>query len=348
GGAALTRKFSLTRIAPEYDGMVLYAKDAMDGLSIANNLAVPDTRSEVAAQFAASKAKSLAAPVRETREKVVVIDAKSDVDRKHSVRRPKDLKRHVIRSYDAQFLNPYINRQMLLGHHLGLKGNVKQLIADGDTRAVQLASVIDDLLSAEQAKDIFTPQAVYQFFPAQADGNKLLVYSPENEREVIGTFDFPRQGKAPFLCLSDYVKPVESGEMDYIGLFVVTCGKGPTAFGRQWKDDGEFLKSHAVQALGLELAEAFAERIHQQMRDDMGITDSVDMTMEDRFRAHYIGQRFSFGYPACPNLEDQATLFQLLDPSTIGVALTEGFMMEPEASVSAIVFSHPEARYFNV
>ena len=105
---------------------------------------------------------------------------------------------------------------------------------------------------------------------------------------------------------------------------------------------------HAVQALALELAEGLAERTHQVIRDKWGFPDPVDFTMEKRFQAKYQGQRYSFGYPACPNLEDQEKLFHLLKPEKIGIHLTEGFMMEPEASVSAIVVSHPEARYFNV
>ena len=136
--------------------------------------------------------------------------------------------------------------------------------------------------------------------------------------------------------------------MDYIALMVVTAGHGVSEKARALKEEGKFLESHALQATALELAEGFAERIHQEIRDQWGFPDGVDFTMRDRFAAKYQGQRFSFGYPACPNLEDQEKLFKLLKPEDIGVRLTEGFMMEPEASVSAIVFAHPDARYFNV
>ena len=111
---------------------------------------------------------------------------------------------------------------------------------------------------------------------------------------------------------------------------------------------GKFLESHGLLATALELAEGFPERLHQEIRDGWGFPDATDFTMRDRFAAKYQGQRFSFGYPGCPNLEDQEKLFKLLKPEQIGVNLTEGFMMEPEASVSAIVFAHPDARYFNV
>ena len=136
--------------------------------------------------------------------------------------------------------------------------------------------------------------------------------------------------------------------MDYVAFMQVTAGHGVRAEATKLKEQGKFLESHALQATALELAEGFAERIHQEIRDQWGFPDATDFTMRDRFAAKYQGQRFSFGYPACPNLEDQAKLFNLLKPEDIGVELTEGFMMEPEASVSAIVFAHPDARYFVV
>ena len=136
--------------------------------------------------------------------------------------------------------------------------------------------------------------------------------------------------------------------MDYVGLLCVTAGHGVTDYANALKEQGKFLESHAFQSTALELAEGLAERIHQEMRDQWGFPDATDFTMRDRFAAKYEGQRFSFGYPACPNLEDQEKLFATLRPEDIGVQLTDGFMMQPEASVSAIVFAHPDARYFNV
>ena len=136
--------------------------------------------------------------------------------------------------------------------------------------------------------------------------------------------------------------------MDYIAFFAVTAGKGVREIAEKLKNEGRFLENHAFQALALETAEGLAELIHRQIRDRWGFPDPVNFTMKDRFAAKYQGQRFSFGYPACPDLEDQKKLFRLISPEDIGIELTEGFMMEPEASVTAIVFAHPEARYFNV
>jgi 5-methyltetrahydrofolate--homocysteine methyltransferase len=131
-------------------------------------------------------------------------------------------------------------------------------------------------------------------------------------------------------------------------MFVVTIGKGVRELAESLKNRGQYLKSHILQALALESAEAYAELTHSQIRKAWGFPDPPEMTMMERFQARYRGKRYSFGYPACPRLDDQTVLFDLLRPQEIGVQLTEGFMMDPEASVSAIVFHHPEALYFSV
>ncbi|MGM9926851.1 MAG: methionine synthase [Bacillus sp. (in: firmicutes)] len=346
GGAALSRKFTDFKISPEYDGTVLYAKDAMEGLSLAN-IIHDEEKSVVYIEELQEKRKrslQLAAQKQEkTKDAVQPVVTVGQAE----VKVPEDTKRHILLNYPLKTVMPYVNRQMLIGHHLGLKGKVETLLQQGDEKAHQLNDLVDELYGTLHQND-YSVNGVYQFFPAQSEGNKVIVYNPENQSEVLEVFDFPRQSEAPFLCLADFLKPVSSGEMDYVGFFVVTAGKGIRQLSDQWKEQGEFLKSHAVQSIALETAEGLAERMHQIMRDKQGISDPIEMTMKERFAAKYTGQRFSFGYPACPNLEDQDKLFRLLKPEDIGVQLTDGHMMEPEASVSAIVFAHPEARYFNV
>ncbi|WP_079508989.1 methionine synthase [Mesobacillus jeotgali] len=350
GGAALSRKFTDTKIAQEYDGLVLYAKDAMNGLSIANQLREPGGYE----QF-----------VREQKEKQDTILSKQDfqvpgrksatavLDRPKAIAKapifiPQDLNRHLVKSYSLSHIEPYINQQMLLGHHLGLKGKVEKLLAESNEKAIKLHEVVQSLIREAKANDWIKPAAVYQFFPAQSDGDKLHIFNPEQQDQIIETFEFPRQEVSPGLCLADYVRPVTDGKKDYVAMFAVTAGSGIRQAAEKLKSKGEFLESHALQALALETAEGFAELLHRQIRDRWGFPDTPEMTMKDRFAAKYQGQRFSFGYPACPDLEDQKKLFNLLKPEEIGIQLTEGCMMEPEASVTAIVFSHPEARYFNV
>ncbi|TVY02297.1 methionine synthase [Cohnella terricola] len=349
GGAALTRKFTKTRIAPEYDGVVLYAKDAMDGLDIANKLSDPGHRARIIEEHWESQAK-----LAEEAEKPVKVlpeasrARRSNISPDAPVFSPPDYDRHVLRDYPITHIMPYVNMQMLLGHHLGLKGNVDELIAAGDERAVNLKETVDDILKQSQSKGWLNPQAMYRFFPAQSDGNDILIYDPNDHSRVLQRFSFPRQQVEPFLCLADFLKAVDSGVMDNVGFLVVTAGQGAREQAETWKENGDYLRSHALLATALEVAEGLAERVHHMMRDIWGFPDPADMTMKKRFGARYQGIRVSFGYPACPDLELQGPLFELMKPEDIGVELTEGFMMEPEASVSAMVFAHPEAQYFNV
>ncbi|WP_144933506.1 methionine synthase [Paenibacillus sp. 32O-W] len=349
GGAALTRKFTKTRIAPEYDGMVLYAKDAMEGLDLANKLSDPEQK------------KLLIEQLREAKESVVQESGKKDKElpapsraRSASINPdapvyiPPDLDRHILRDYPITHLLPYVNLEMLLGKHLGLRGGVDKLLQKNDPKALQLKEVVDGIFHEINTQGILKAHGMYRFFPAQSDGNDIIIYDPKDHSKILKTFSFPRQIVEPHLCLSDFLKSVDSGVMDYVGFLVVTAGHGVRELSNEWKDKGDYLRSHALQATALEVAEAFAERIHHIMRDVWGFPDSPEMTMKQRLGARYQGIRVSFGYPACPNLEDQQPLFELMQPEDIGVQLTEGFMMDPEASVSAMVFAHPQAQYFNV
>lgn len=343
GGAALSRKFTDQKIAPVYDGPVLYAKDAMNGLDLANKLrenpksfnGKKDTRKNNHVQ-------------QEGQVTAITMEIKSSVQ-KAPVFEPEDLDPHIIQNIDVKHIVPYVNMQMLLGHHLGLKGNVKKLLKEKNDKAWTLKAEIEELIKLGEENKWFQPSIIYQFFPAYRDGSKVHILDKINRHDIIETFEFPRQIKQPYLCISDFVgERSNKVQHDYIALFAVTAGAKIREVSTQFKENGEFFRSHAIQALALELAEGLAERTHQLIRDRWGFPDPADFTMQERFAAKYQGQRYSFGYPACPDLEDQAKLFRLLKPEKIGIQLTDGFMMEPEASVSAFVVSHPEARYFNV
>ena len=349
GGAALTRRFTETKIAPEYSGIVLYAKDAMQGLELANRLMDVDERRRVEGDLRRRRERALRRAGGERSGPAVLTAARrSSVRRDAPVFEPPDFERHILRAVPVAHLRPYLNEQMLLGKHLGLRGNVEELLARRDEKALRLKEEVEALLSEAEAKGWIRPQGMYRFFPAQGDGDDILIYDPRDPTRVLERFSFPRQKKEPYLCLADFLRPAGSGVMDAVGFLVVTAGLGIRERAERWKERGDYLRSHLLQALALELAEAFAERLHQIMRERWGFPDPPEMTMKQRFAARYQGIRVSFGYPACPDLEDQAKLFRLMEPEAIGVRLTDGFMMEPEASVSAMVFSHPEARYFSV
>lgn len=347
GGAALTRKFTKNRIIPEYDGLVLYAKDAMEGLDLANKLMNAEERQLLVDELRAHKERL--AKEEEVEQKLPKLTrAVRSAIKEAPVHLPPDLDRHVLRNIAVPQVIPYVNMQMLLGHHLGMRGSVEQRLKERDPKTVELKETVDRILREEAESGVLQANAMYRFFPAQSEGDSIHIYNPERQDEVLHTFTFPRQQVEPYMCLADFLRSKESGVLDYVGFLVVTAGKGVRERSDEFKQQGEYLRSHALQSVALELAEGLAERIHHMMREVWGIPDPAEMTMKERFGARYQGIRVSFGYPACPNLEDQEPLFRLMQPEDIGVHLTEGFMMEPEASVTAMVFAHPQGTYFNV
>ena len=343
GGAALTRKFTATRISVEYGGPTLYAKDAMDGLDLANRLFGATTRESLIERLRTEHERLRAgAEVSEGPRPITAAPARSAVSRDVSVPKPPDPDLHVLRRVPLPHVFPYLNLQMLLGKHLGVKGSVQRLLAEGDPKTLEINAVIEELKREVVEQGWLEANALYRFFEARSAGEDLIL--SRDGREA-ARFTFPRQRAGERLCLADYVRDT-AAEPDYVALFAVTCGKGVRELAERWKEEGQYLRSHAIQALAIELAEALAEMLHARLRTQWGFPDPPGLSMEDRLKARYRGIRVSFGYPACPNLADQRILFDLLEPSQIGLELTEGFMMDPEASVSALVFHHPEAKYF--
>jgi 5-methyltetrahydrofolate--homocysteine methyltransferase len=344
GGAALSERFTRVRIAPAYSTAVCYCKDAMTGLGTLNALTDPATRGAVVAAHThtgdeaapAPEPAPAAAPAARRSAKVradIPIPAAPSLERK--VRDVPNL------AEVWSYINPY----MLYGKHLGFKGNFEKALADRDPKALELFHNVEGV--KRDAAEWMRVRAVWQFFEAERDGNSIRLFAP-GASAPLHTFAFGRQPRENGLSLSDYVLDPVDGRRDHIALFVVTAGGGIRERADRAKEAGEFFFMHAGQALGLETAEAAAEWLHRRIREDWGFPDPPTTTMHDRFTARYHGKRFSFGYPACPNLEDQQGIWDLLRPGDIGVRLTEGFMMDPEASVSALVFHHPDCAYFSV
>ncbi|MDQ1470405.1 MAG: 5-methyltetrahydrofolate--homocysteine methyltransferase, partial [Bryobacterales bacterium] len=237
----------------------------------------------------------------------------------------------------------YINPYMLFGRHLGYKGNFEKNLAQGDAKAIELNNLVDDL--KRRAAPLMKVKAVWQFFEAERAGNAIRLFNP-GSAHPIHIFQFGRQPRPNGLCLSDYILPAANGQRDHLAIFVVTAGAGVRELAQDLKERGEYFMTHGLQALAIETAEGCAEWLHRRIREDWGFPDPPTMTMQERFTSRYRGKRYSFGYPACPNLDDQLGIWKLLHPEDIGVELTEGMMMEPEASVSALVFQHPDCAYF--
>jgi 5-methyltetrahydrofolate--homocysteine methyltransferase len=344
GGAALTRKFTYTRIRPTYGHFVGYARDAMQGLDLANQVMNPELRATLDRKIA-EEAIQLSATDAAKDEKPAPAPAvrSARIRADEPIRVPPDLERHVAGVPDLRALWPYVSPAMLYGKHLGVKGALDRLAEARDPKFLEIQEVVRDVQRRCEG-GWMKARGVYRFFKAAGRGNTLFLYDSAG-REV-ERFEFPRERKPEGLCLSDFVRPA-GGEPDYVCLFVTSTGDGIRARAEELKTRGDYVLSHTLQALAIEAAEAYAEKLHRDLRTAWGFPDPPGLSMTDRFKAKYQGVRVSFGYPACPNLADQEKLFRLLGPEEIGVRLTEGQMMDPEASVSALVFHHSQAEYFN-
>jgi 5-methyltetrahydrofolate--homocysteine methyltransferase len=263
--------------------------------------------------------------------------------------RPPDLKLHVLRNYDLGEIFKYNNPKSLYAKHLGFK-NFEEALESGDDKARALRNSVEEIEHLMITRADISANAIYKFFPAQSDGDRNLMILGADGKTVLESFTFGRQSDAPGLSLADYIATRESGRVDYVCFFITTIGTGIRALAEEWKHKGEYLRSHILQVLGLEGAESFAELLHERIRQMWGIGDPAGITKKDLFQAHYHGKRYSPGYPACPRMEDQEQIFRLLEVEKhdISVQLTEGYMMDPEASVSAMVIHHPDAKYFSL
>jgi len=343
GGAALSQKFTDQKIAPAYGGLTVYAQDAMRGLAFADRILSGEAaRNELAEQARERRRASTAAPERETENPFAAPEVRSENVPSVEPLRPPDLEEHVLADLDLEEIWKYVNPHMLYAKHLGLRGSYRKLKEAGDGKLAELEAVIDSVKEAGWIR----ARAMYRFFEASSEGNSLHVLCGNRP---LASFAFPRQVMGERLCLADFVVPrSDGGPPDSVAFLITTAGEGIRGRVEDLKARGEYLLCHCLQALAVETAEAAAEWLHRVIRERWGFPDPPETTMTDRFQAHYRGKRYSPGYPACPDLADQAIIFRLLPGGKIGVDLTEGFMMDPEASVSALVVHHPHARYYAV
>ena len=372
GGAALSSNFVDKQIAKAYTtGTVAYAQDAMNGLDLAKIIVDPERFKTFKTELETRRAKiKIEAPKASITQDLTPESRSSTVPVLSELPSPPDYERHVIRNTPIDQIWNFVNPLMLYGRHLGIRGSSVRLLEKSiqdssarkeleskDPKALTIWNAVQEVKEEYRGTELLHPSAVFQFFKADSELNRLNLYSAAEPHGRLCSFEFPRQKKVDGLCLADYTQPQgfksgttpsERNPFDSVALFVVTVGRGVREMAEHLKNRGDYLKSHIIQALALESAEAYAEFLHSQLRKSWGFADQPDMTLMERFQAKYRGKRYSFGYPACPNLDHQAILWNVLRPEEMGVQLTEGFMMDPEASVSAMVFHHPAATYFSV
>jgi len=360
GGAALTRKYVEDDLRREYTNGVFYADDAFAGLHIMEDLSTENgERDQRLREGRTVKEYAKAAAVDEetgpvfAERSAVVTDAPN-------IPTPPFWGVRVKKDYDLRELFNYINETALFKNQWQLKTASQSdyvRLVDEKFRPI-LRKLEDEVFES----GLFAPAVVYGYFPAQGEGNDVIVYEPPkgNGPHPCGTrwsdslsellrFTFPRQREGRKLSIADFFAPKSSGKMDVIGLSLVTIGPAATVETQRLFEGGEYTKYLYLHGLSVETAEALAELHHKKMREELGIAEEDSPEIRGLFHQKYRGSRYSFGYPACPNLEDQTKLFKLLKPEeNVGVRLTSGFLLEPEQSTSAIVVHHPAAKYFVV
>ncbi len=355
GGAALTRKFVEDDLRREYTHGVFYADDAFGGLHIMEDLTTSEVRREqriVDGSTIKVFAKAAAASVSDaaTDSSIIVSTERSAVvSPAPDIPEPPFLGARVKRDFDLNPVFQYINDTALFKNQWQLKTASQEDYA----RLVEtkFRPIKHQLQEELIHSGLFEPKAVYGFFPSLRDGNSIVVFDPESKKEI-ERFTFPRQREGRKLCISDFLMTREEAEArtstgyDVLGLTLVTIGDRASEETKRLFDAGDYTRYLYLHGLGVETAEALAEYMHRFVREELGIAKEDSPRIPDLFHQKYRGSRYSFGYPACPNLEDQLQLFRLLKPEDIGVRLTSTFQIEPEQSTSALIIHHPGAKYF--
>lgn len=345
GGAALTRGYVEQDLRTIYDGRVWYAQDAFEGLRIMSELGSKDEVEEYAPRPEGQRVASHRLP--DFDKRAFEFDGtRSDVSQDAPIVKTPFFGRRVAEDIRIEEVFPYINPVALFRGQWGFRRPKDQGNIEFSEYLDREATPVFEELKQELAP-LFDPKAVYGYFAAQSCGNDLILYS-EDQKSELARFRFPRQRDGRRLCISDFFASVDSGRMDVAAFHIVTIGSGITEYERKLFAEGQFQKYLYVHGMGVETAEALAEYWHKKIREEMDIAHQDADEIRLLFSAKYRGCRYSFGYPACPNLEDQRILFEFLNPEEIGIELTEEFMLVPEQSTSAIICHHPEAKYFTI
>ena len=210
----------------------------------------------------------------------------------------------------------------------------------------RVRSLLRDQLATAKAGQLLVPQVAWGHFAANADGDDLVLFEDESRTKELMRYTFPRQTESPWLCISDFFRPIESGEPDWASFQVVTMGDRVSEEAARLRADDQYQNYLYLHGLGVEMAEALAEYWHHRIREELGFADQDGPTLTGLFRQKYRGGRYSWGYPACPDLEDNAKVVELLGADRIGIEVSEGFQLHPEQSTTAIICHHPQAKYF--
>jgi 5-methyltetrahydrofolate--homocysteine methyltransferase len=347
GGAALTRTYVERDLRDIYEGRLFYGKDAFEGLRVMDRLGEIRRTGEDDADFG----RVLGGRNLPARNVVEVdpdtIPARSpEVVTDNSLFVPPFLGSKVVKGIAIDDIAEYVNETALFRNQWQYRPEAGTE-SDADFKD-RIRPILRQQLAAARAEGLLVPQVVYGYFPANSDGDDIVIWEDESRTAERTRFSFPRQKVEPWLCIADFVRPLDSGELDVVAFHIVTMGATVSERTAELFAANAYQDYLLLHGLGVEMAEALAEMWHRRIREEWGFADEDGPTLQGLFRQQYRGGRYSWGYPACPDLEDNMRVAELLGADRIGIEVSEetGFQYQPEQSTSAIILHHPRAKYF--
>jgi 5-methyltetrahydrofolate--homocysteine methyltransferase len=346
GGAALTRSYVERDLREVYQGRVFYGRDAFEGLHTLDKLMELKRSGADDPEFGRIPTGRSLAERRAPKETPSNLPRRSpDVVVDNPIFTPPFVGSRVVKGISLDEIAEYVNETALFRNQWQYRPLDGENDEDFKSR---IRPELRDQLAKAKASGILVPQLVYGYFPANGDGNDVIIWTDESRTTERMRFTYPRQGEAPFLCIADFFRPVESGEVDYAAFHIVTMGAKVSDAAAELFAKNEYQKYLTVHGLGVEMAEALAEYWHHRIRTEWGFVGEDGPNLHGLFRQQYRGGRYSWGYPACPDLEDNAKVAELLEAGRIGITVNEdtGWQYQPEQTTSAIICHHPRAKYF--
>ena len=349
GGAALTRTYVEKDLRGVYEGKVFYGKDAFEGLHVLDRMMEIKRSGIDDPTFGTEKSGRILPPRRS--EQMAKIDpatlpARSpDVETDNTLFVPPFIGSRVAKGIPLDDVVSYLNETALFRNQWGYRP------VDGETDSdfkERIRAELRARLDEAKAEGVLVPSVAWGYFPVNSEGNDLIVYTDDARATERTRFHFPRQRKEPYLCIADFFRSTDSGEKDYAAFHVVTMGSVASERTAELFAANRYLDYVSLHGLSVEMAEALAELWHRRIREEWGFAEDDAPTLTGLFRQQHRGGRYSFGYPACPDLEDNAKVVEILQASRIGVTVSEGFQLHPEQTTLAIVCHHPKAKYFVV
>jgi 5-methyltetrahydrofolate--homocysteine methyltransferase len=348
GGAALTRSYVERDLREVYDGRVFYGRDAFEGLDTMDKLMtmkrtgvddpefgrVPTGRVLPARNGAKPEIDPASIPSRS-----------ASVETDNEVFRPPFLGSKVVKGISLDEIAAYINETALFRNQWQFRPENGE--TDDEFKA-RIRPTLRANLADAKASGVLVPQVVYGYYAANGDGNEVVIWTDETRTTELTRFSYPRQQIEPYLCIADMVRPIESGEVDYVSFHIVSMGRAVSDAAAELFAADKYQDYLLLHGIGVEMTEALAELWHRRIRSEWGFVQHDGPSLSGLFRQQYRGGRYSWGYPACPDLEDNARVAELLDAGRLGIEVSEetGWQYQPEQTTSAIILHHPKAKYF--